>query len=137
MTGHTSEQLRILPLRPLRPRRLLERPYVVPRREVELFAVQELLDGQELRPRVLRAGGAGVEAGVGGLAADTPEEFVRVGASIVNDPQGLRDQRREMRRRLLSTALLDHQRFTRGLEAAYRRMWETWATNGTPVGFEV
>ena len=78
-----------------------------------------------------------VSGGLGRLAADTPEQFVGIAASLVNDPRALRDQRRGMRQRLLSTALLDHQRFTRGLETAYRRMWETWATNGTRVGFEV
>jgi len=42
-----------------------------------------------------------------------------------------------MRQSLLSTALLDHERFTKSLESAYRRMWETWATKGAKVGFEV
>ena len=78
-----------------------------------------------------------VSGGLGCLAADTPEEFVRMATSLVNDPEALRDQRREMRQRLLSTALLDHQRFARSLEAAYRRMWETWATKAAKVGFEV
>ncbi len=40
-----------------------------------------------------------------------------------------------MRGRLLSTAMLDHAGCTRGLESAYRRMWETWATGVTKVGF--
>ena len=78
-----------------------------------------------------------VSGGLGHLAADTPEEFVRIAVSLVNDPQALRDQRRAMRQSLRSTALLEHERFTRGLESAYRRMWETWATHRARVGFEV
>ena len=78
-----------------------------------------------------------VSGGLGHLAADTPEQFVRIARSLVNDPEALREQRQGMRQSLLSTALLDHQRFTRGLESAYRRMWETWATNGAKVAFEV
>jgi len=40
-----------------------------------------------------------------------------------------------MRERLLSAAMLDHAGFTRRLESAYRRMWETWAGGGTKAGF--
>jgi hypothetical protein len=42
------------------------------------------------------------------LAANTPEEFVRIAASLADNPQALRDQRRGMRQGLLSTALLEH-----------------------------
>ncbi len=78
-----------------------------------------------------------VSGGLTHLAADTPEEFVRIAVSLVKDPEALREQRGEMRQRLLSTSLLDHQRFTKSLESAYRRMWETWATKAAKVGFEV
>ena len=74
---------------------------------------------------------------MGHLAADSAEEFARIAVSLAKDPQALRDQRRQMRERLLSTALLDHERFTRALESAYRRMWETWATNGEKVAMDV
>jgi predicted O-linked N-acetylglucosamine transferase (SPINDLY family) len=69
-------------------------------------------------------------AGLGHLAAETPEEFAAVAASLVRDPQALCEQRHSMRQRLLETPLLDHRRFARSLEAAYRRMWETWAVGG-------
>ena len=71
------------------------------------------------------------------LAADTADEFVRVAASLAGQPDALRDRRRQMRQRLLSTPLLDHARFTRSLEAAYRRMWGTSATRETRAAFEV
>jgi protein O-GlcNAc transferase len=74
-------------------------------------------------------------AGLGHLAANNPEGFVRVAASLVRDPGALRDRRRGMREMLRSSPLLDHERFTRGLESAYRRMWETWATGGERAGF--
>jgi predicted O-linked N-acetylglucosamine transferase (SPINDLY family) len=72
-------------------------------------------------------------AGLGHLAAETPQEFVRIASSHAKDPRALGEQRRTMRQRLASTPLLDHAAFTRSLEAAYRRMWETWATNQTRV----
>ena len=77
-----------------------------------------------------------VSGGLAHLAADTPEQFVRIAASLANDPQALRDQRLGMRERLRNTPLLDHQRFARSLESAYRRMWETWATNGMRVALD-
>jgi len=76
-------------------------------------------------------------AGLGHLAADTPEEFVRIAASLARDPLALRDQRHRMRGRLLSAPLLDHAGFTRRLESAYRRMWETWAADGARVAIDV
>src|SRR2546423_11441044 len=71
-----SEQLCVLALRPLRFRSLLERPDVVPRREVEFLAVEELLDGQDLKLRVASTGRAGVEPGAGGLAEDGPRRVL-------------------------------------------------------------
>jgi predicted O-linked N-acetylglucosamine transferase (SPINDLY family) len=78
-----------------------------------------------------------VSGGLGHLAADTPEEYVRIAAGLAKDPAALRDQRMGMRERLSASALLDHARFTRGLEAAYRRMFDTWAGDGEKAGFEV
>jgi protein O-GlcNAc transferase len=76
-------------------------------------------------------------AGLRDLAADTPEQFVRIAASLASDPQALRDHRRGMRESLGSTPLLDHRRFAGDLESAYRRMWRTWAADQTKVGFAV
>ena len=76
-------------------------------------------------------------AGLGYLAADTPQDFVRVAASLARDPQALGGQRHGMRERLLSTPLLGHADFTRRLESAYRRMWETWAADGARVAIDV
>jgi predicted O-linked N-acetylglucosamine transferase (SPINDLY family) len=59
-------------------------------------------------------------AGLSHLAADTPEEFVRVATSLVRDPAALKAQRHAMRERLGSTPMLDHERFARSLELAYR-----------------
>jgi hypothetical protein len=42
-----------------------------------------------------------------------------------------------MRERLRSAPLLDHVGFTRSLEAAQRRMWETWAAGGTKAAIDV
>ena len=62
-------------------------------------------------------------AGLGDLATDTPEQFVNAAAGLARDVQRLRDLRMTMRQRLRASPLMDHARFTRNLEAAYRRMW--------------
>jgi len=61
-------------------------------------------------------------AGLGELAADTPEQFVRVGSELAIDVDRLRGFRREMRGRLRASPLLAHRRFAAGLEQAYRHM---------------
>ena len=75
-------------------------------------------------------------AGLAHLAADTPEEFVRIAASLARNPAALREQRLGMRQALASTPLLDHRRFTRSLESAYRRMWEAWATDAPKAALD-
>jgi len=64
------------------------------------------------------------------LATDSPEHFVRSAKELANDRPRLRELRLTMRDRLLASPLLDHRRFARDLESAYRRMWRAWC--GTP-----
>jgi predicted O-linked N-acetylglucosamine transferase (SPINDLY family) len=61
-------------------------------------------------------------AGLGELAVDTPDAFVRAAAAL-GDAETLRRLRRTMRDRLGHSPLMDGARFTANLEAAYRRMW--------------
>ena len=60
------------------------------------------------------------------LATDTPEAFVRAAVGLASDPDRLRELRLGIRDRLLASALMDHQSFTRNLDASYRRMWRDW-----------
>ena len=58
------------------------------------------------------------------LIARTEEEYVAQGIALAGDLERLGRLRQELRGRMQSSPLLDRQGFTRGLEAAFRRMWE-------------
>jgi protein O-GlcNAc transferase len=78
---------------------------------------------------VSRAGKSILHAcGLGAMAADTPGLFVDIAAGLAKDMTRARDLRLEMRRRLLTSALLDHRRFAAKLESAYREMWHSNVT---------
>jgi predicted O-linked N-acetylglucosamine transferase (SPINDLY family) len=57
------------------------------------------------------------------LATDTPQQFAKAASELATDLPRMRELRLAMRHRLLSSPLMDHRRFARALEAAYRRMW--------------
>lgn len=63
------------------------------------------------------------EIGLPELVADTPEDFVRIAATLAADLPRLAQLREGMRARLAQSTLADEQKFTRGLEHAYRQMW--------------
>ena len=65
------------------------------------------------------------------LAADTPEEFVRIACELARDVDRLCRLRTGMRERLRASALLDHAGFARKLEAEFRRMWQAWCLGPT------
>lgn len=58
--------------------------------------------------------------------ADTPEEYVSKAVGFSCDPAKLHELRRGMRGRLRSSPLMNTERFTGNLEAAYRGMWKRW-----------
>lgn len=64
-----------------------------------------------------REGPASIE-----VAADTPEQFVRVGSELAMDVERLRKLRREMRDRLHASVLLNHRAFAARLERALGEM---------------
>jgi predicted O-linked N-acetylglucosamine transferase (SPINDLY family) len=59
-------------------------------------------------------------------AATSPEDYIRIAASLAVDQAGLAVRRAGQRQRLAATALCDGKSFARGLEAAYRIMWRDW-----------
>jgi len=67
-------------------------------------------------------------AGLGELAAGSPEAFVRAATGLACDPERLRELRRSMRDRLAASTLMDHRGFARKLESAYRQMWRAWCS---------
>ena len=58
------------------------------------------------------------------LLAATPEEYVRIGVDLASDLPRLAGLRAGLRERMVCSPLMNSQRLTRGLETAYRAMWE-------------
>ena len=52
-----------------------------------------------------------------------------VAAALAADPAALASLRRTQRPRMAASRLCDGPGFTRGLEAAYRRMWTGWCAS--------
>lgn len=67
--------------------------------------------------------------GLTDLIAATPTEYVEIVRQLANDPLRLAAFRRTLRQRLEDSPLMDGARFTRNLEALYRRMWQTWCNS--------
>jgi len=68
-------------------------------------------------------------AGLSEFIARTPEQFVEIAAALAGDPARLAKLRVDLRPRLESSVLMDATAFARGIEAAYRQMWQKWTAN--------
>ncbi len=60
------------------------------------------------------------------LIAESPEQYVRIAARLANDLPCLASLRATLRERMQNSPLMDAPRFTRSVEAAYRKMWRRW-----------
>jgi protein O-GlcNAc transferase len=60
------------------------------------------------------------------LAAATPEDFVRLASALARDLPRLAALRAGLRERMRRSPLMDGAQFTRGIESAYRTMWQQW-----------
>lgn len=60
------------------------------------------------------------------LAAHSPEQFVRIAVDLAGDLPRLAEMRGALRQKIEQSPLMDAPKFARNLEAAYRRMWQTW-----------
>ena len=56
-------------------------------------------------------------------AAENADEYVRIAAGLAADIESLMALRAGMRAHMAASPLCDGLAFTRGLEAAYRKMW--------------
>jgi predicted O-linked N-acetylglucosamine transferase (SPINDLY family) len=65
--------------------------------------------------------------GLAEMAAETPEQFVTIAIELAGDLQRLGDLRATLRERMRNSPLMDGRRFARGVEAAYRSMWQRWS----------
>jgi predicted O-linked N-acetylglucosamine transferase (SPINDLY family) len=70
--------------------------------------------------------GASILSSVGlpELVAETPAQYVEIALALADDLQQRLVLRAGMRKRMLTSSLMDAPRFAHGLEAAYRDMWE-------------
>jgi len=74
-----------------------------------------------------RAGKSILEnVGLGELAADDPDQFVRIATTLAKDLPRLAELRRTLRQRISRSAMMDAPRFAREMEKAYRLIWENW-----------
>jgi predicted O-linked N-acetylglucosamine transferase (SPINDLY family) len=64
--------------------------------------------------------------GLDELVAQTSEQYVDIAATLAGDAARLTALRAGMRERMRRSPLMDADRFTRNLEAAYRDMWRGW-----------
>ncbi|HEX5418982.1 MAG TPA: tetratricopeptide repeat protein [Gammaproteobacteria bacterium] len=79
------------------------------------------------RRAVSRAGSSLLSnAGLGDLVARNEDQYLDLAAGLIRERPRLAAMRLELRSRLESSPVMDQPRFTRNLEAAFRRMWRTW-----------
>ena len=71
-------------------------------------------------------------AGLPELVAHGPDQFIEIAAKLAGDREKLIDWKRNLRRRLESSPLMDAAKFARNVEIAYRWMWERWCNPPDP-----
>ena len=67
--------------------------------------------------------------GLSDLIAETEAEYVEKAVALFHDLPALRRHRAGLRQRMQESPLLDCAGFARGLEDAFRKMWEQWCSN--------
>jgi predicted O-linked N-acetylglucosamine transferase (SPINDLY family) len=69
-------------------------------------------------------------AGLPQYIANSPDHYIQLASSLASDRPRLRDLRVSLRQSMQSFPLMDPQRFTQDVEAAYRKMWTTYLVDG-------
>ena len=64
--------------------------------------------------------------GLSDLVAMSPADYVREAVALAGDRERLADLRAGLRHRLTQSPLMDHGRFARNVEQAYRILWLAW-----------
>ena len=79
------------------------------------------------RTAVARAGSTLLSnVGLGHLVARSEEQYVELAAALIRDQSGLTELRRDLRRRMESSPVMDARQFARDFEAALRTVWRAW-----------
>jgi protein O-GlcNAc transferase len=73
-------------------------------------------------------GGASILSNIGlpELLAKSADEYVQIAVNLAGDAERLNTMRLGLRERMKSSPLMHAPRFARTVEAAFRRMWQTW-----------
>jgi len=83
------------------------------------------------------AGALLTAAGLPELITTSLEAYETLAFQLATEPSRLTALRQKLEQNRSTTLLFDTERFTRNLEAAYRRMWETWRAEEPPAAFSV
>ena len=60
------------------------------------------------------------------LIAETADRYLEIANQLAANLSQLRAMRTELRPKMQASPLMDAERFTRGMELAYRQMWRRW-----------
>jgi protein O-GlcNAc transferase len=85
---------------------------------VPVVSLTGLLGASRQGVRFLRA------VGLGELVAETLDDYVQIASALASDLDRLAALHKNLRGRVIASPLLDAQRLTHDLEAAYRAIWE-------------
>jgi predicted O-linked N-acetylglucosamine transferase (SPINDLY family) len=72
--------------------------------------------------------------GLNELIAKTSKQYVSAASECASDPERIEQWRFSSRERMRASPLCNGREFTRGLEDAYRKMWQTWCANNNGHG---
>ena len=64
--------------------------------------------------------------GLADLVAQDTDQYVRIAVDLASDLSRLSHLRATLRDRMQASPLMDAPRFARGVEAAFRDMWQRW-----------
>jgi predicted O-linked N-acetylglucosamine transferase (SPINDLY family) len=79
------------------------------------------------RTAVSRAGSTLLSnVGLERLVARNEEQYIELAAALIRDASALAALRRELRRRIESSPVMDAKQFARDVEAAFRNVWHAW-----------
>jgi protein O-GlcNAc transferase len=82
------------------------------------------------RTAVSRAGSTLLSnIGLEHLVARSEEQYVELAAGLIRDAGGVAALRRQLRRSIESSPVMDAKQFVRDLEAAFRTVWRAWCEN--------
>jgi protein O-GlcNAc transferase len=70
-------------------------------------------------------------AGLPELIAATEDEYAEIAVKLATDRVFLNGTRRDLRKRVIESRMMDHARFARDMEDAFRGMWRVWCEQQT------